>query len=320
MKHGTRWDLPEHSQGKLTLLQKYFKLWLPILATYNPVLRYIDGFAGPGVYLGGEAGSPRIAYDCALALKENEKFSDVKVEFLFFESDSKRCDSLQSEFQSSNEFEDIVIEIQNIEFANGLKRVLTDGSMHSHVPTFLFVDPFGVKGVPLNLIGDFLKRDKSECLISFMWEDMKRWNTHDAFQPHLDSLFGTTKWREFGENLNAIQKRVEIHELFKSQLKRVGATYVLQFMIWRGNSHLYTLYFATNHLKGCEKMKECIWTVDNTGSYSFQGLYNQAPLKGMIEDGLYQELRTKFGNRKVSVDVIDRFLQSDETIYISNLS
>ena len=36
------------------------------------------------------------------------------------------------------------------------------------------IDPFGPKGSPMNLIGRVLENDKSECLISFMYEPI-RW-------------------------------------------------------------------------------------------------------------------------------------------------
>jgi three-Cys-motif partner protein len=45
------------------MLRRYFSAWLPILLTTFRRVTYAEGFAGPGVYLGGEPGSPVIALD-----------------------------------------------------------------------------------------------------------------------------------------------------------------------------------------------------------------------------------------------------------------
>jgi len=55
---------------------------------------YIDGFAGPGEYAGGEAGSPIIALDTALEYKSP---LTAKVHFLFVEKDDARADHLRKQ-------------------------------------------------------------------------------------------------------------------------------------------------------------------------------------------------------------------------------
>ncbi len=53
-----------------------------------PEILYIDGFAGPGAYEGGEAGSPIIALDTALGFQPP---LTAKIHFLFVEERSDRC-------------------------------------------------------------------------------------------------------------------------------------------------------------------------------------------------------------------------------------
>jgi len=65
------------------------------------------------------------------------------------------------------------------------------------------------------------------------------------------------------------QRQRAIHDLYLKQLKTC-ARYVHSFeMLNKGNSTDYFLFFATNNLKGLEKMKEAMWKVDDTGSFQF---------------------------------------------------
>src|SRR5579863_9793553 len=61
----TVWNLEPHTAKKHEILRRYFEAWLPILSQTNPRLLYIDAFAGPGEYLGGEDGSPVVVLKAA---------------------------------------------------------------------------------------------------------------------------------------------------------------------------------------------------------------------------------------------------------------
>jgi three-Cys-motif partner protein len=54
------WKLEEHSRAKHAILRRYLGGWLPVMSKWNSRLVLVDGFAGPGRYVGGEDGSPLI--------------------------------------------------------------------------------------------------------------------------------------------------------------------------------------------------------------------------------------------------------------------
>jgi hypothetical protein len=54
------WEADEHTLAKHGILRAYLQAWLPTMSRCNDRLLLIDGFAGPGRYLGGEDGSPLI--------------------------------------------------------------------------------------------------------------------------------------------------------------------------------------------------------------------------------------------------------------------
>src|SRR5260370_42587074 len=62
----TIWELEAHTRAKHELLRRYLQAWMPILAQGGfPNILYIDGFAGPGRYAGGGAGTPTFALNSA---------------------------------------------------------------------------------------------------------------------------------------------------------------------------------------------------------------------------------------------------------------
>jgi len=88
------WVIDEHTHAKHEILRKYLQGWLPIMTTYNGKIVFIDGFAGPGEYTGGESGSPIIAIDTFLN-HSYQKIRDKEVIFLFIEQDKARCEHLE---------------------------------------------------------------------------------------------------------------------------------------------------------------------------------------------------------------------------------
>ncbi len=52
------WSKEAHTQAKHEILSRYLGAWFPILINKFHCACIIDGFAGPGEYERGEAGSP----------------------------------------------------------------------------------------------------------------------------------------------------------------------------------------------------------------------------------------------------------------------
>ncbi len=52
------WEMDPHTEAKHEILKKYLQAWLPIIGRYNGRVVYLDGFAGPGEYMGGKDNLP----------------------------------------------------------------------------------------------------------------------------------------------------------------------------------------------------------------------------------------------------------------------
>lgn len=318
----TLWPLAEHTRGKHLVLRRYLDAWLPIMATGNQRILFIDGFAGPGRYTGGEDGSPVIALK-ALREHNHRHRMNAQVAFVFIEKEADRVAHLRTEVApySQNLGSRVVIDVLHGKFDETMSAALdsVDAQSRRLAPAFVMVDPFGVSDTPMAVLERVLRNPKCELYVSFMWEFFNRFKESDEFPPHLDSLFGTDAWRPLARIPNWRERKARIFALYRAELKRRGAKHVVHFELYEGASLIYAIFFATKHELGCDKMKEAIWHVDPFGGHAFVPGSNDAlQLFGSAELGpLKAGLRAKFGGTPTSVEAVRAWVQSDETYFYS---
>jgi three-Cys-motif partner protein len=276
---GTVWPIEPHTLAKHRILRRYLDAWLPIMARWNPRIVIIDGFAGPGRYVGGEEGSPLVALRALLEHPHMQTRAGLEVRFWFIEERADRATALDQElatFRAQWSLPSWVhVEVANTEFAPFLSGVLTEIETRKQAlaPTFAFIDPFGFSGVPMQLIERIARNSKCEVLISFMLESINRWAWfgNAAIEAHLDELFGTTAWKALAQERDPVRRRDGLVDLYRTQLvTKAGLPCVINFeMVDHGNRTEYFLYFGTKSLKGLSVMKQAMWKVDPMGGQLF---------------------------------------------------
>lgn len=128
----------EHSQIKLRALARYLPPWSAKVGSPRSVRRVwvVDGFAGPGVYESGEAGSPRIVLEHAEAIAR--RGASYQVAAFFVEKQAKLFRGLREECNRHPQ-------VQAIpalgDFWSQTKRVV---EFVEDAPVLVFVDPFGL--------------------------------------------------------------------------------------------------------------------------------------------------------------------------------
>ena len=302
--------------GKHLVLKSYLDGWFPILGRWNKRLVFIDGFAGLGEYSNDELGSPLIALECVKQHKQSGRLRDVDVVLLFIESDDARASHLDDRLKKATLPADVTFRILRGRFDDHMENLLDyiDEQKRILAPAFVMIDPFGIKDSPMHLIDRTLQNDKSECMISFMYEPIRRFHQQPEFGEPLDELFGTTDWRKCLDISEVNEKKQFLHDLFKAQLKNHGAEQVVFFELWRGNRHINTIYFASGSPKGCDLMKQAIWKADRSGDYKIRGYISSYNL--LFEpttDPLAAQLLDRFGHELVPIEEIEAFVMSDET-------
>ena len=320
----TTWPLDSHTVGKHKVLQNYMGAWLPILTSWNGRVLFIDAFAGPGENLGGEPGSPVIALRSLIDHQHKQRIKS-EVTYLFIEKDPERCghlsevlSGLQDQLPSYCRYRVI-----NSTFDETLTGVLDNIDQHNArlAPAFVMIDPFGVSETPMRVIERILKNPKSEVYISFMYREINRFREHPNFEKHLDDLFGCPEWRQ-GLTLSDGQERKEFfYGLYRRQLKRSGARFVIRFELYEGDRLVYAVFFGTQHPEGCDKMKRAIWDVAPFGDFKFRGSQiGQLTFgEGLVDlEPLKQDLRRRFATRGwQKIEDVEDFVRSDATDFHS---
>lgn len=264
----TLWPYEPHTNAKHEILRRYLQAWFPILDKYYDLV-YIDGFAGPGEYEGGEPGSPLIVLDLALHHKHTLTGESV---FLFVELREDRYRHLEEIINQMRPQlpPNFKVDVENDEFSAVLAKKLDDLDQRRLriAPTFAFIDPFGFSGVPMTLIHRLLRRDRTEALILFPIDSVNRFvlNQDEQIHRHMATLFGT---EEVFEAMAQSDRHRVLRKLYQDKLSE-AAKYVRYFtMRDRTDKPIYDLFFASNNLLGHVKMKEAMWRVDEAGTFTF---------------------------------------------------
>lgn len=268
---GKTWAIEPHTEAKLRIIRAYLQAWFPILAQGREGrVVYIDGFAGPGRYEGGEEGSPLIALRAVL---NQPLLSGAVIDFHFIEADARVAAHLRQQLSTLaaqlSGRPRINVTVHEQEFASVYSQISSSlGSRTNPVPTFALIDPFGWTGVPFRITTDLLGRPMTEVFFNFMHEEITRFLAHKDQPGNFDELFGTTKWKEL-LTLKGYQRTRALHDLYGQQLLK-HAKYVRSFTMVNQSKRVdYFLFFATQSLKGLERMKEAMWKVDPLGDFCF---------------------------------------------------
>jgi three-Cys-motif partner protein len=316
------WPLPEQSRGKHIVLRGYLGAWIGILGQAPRRLVVIDGYAGPGEYEGGERGSPLIALD-VLENHSARARIQAKFVFLFLEEDERRVNHLRTlvEPAAARLAGRAEVHIEGGRFDEKLTALLDDlDAAHTGLaPAFVMVDPFGVAHLPIRLMGRILGNAQAEVFVSFMYEPINRFLTAPEFEPHLDELFGTARWRKARTINDSAARKDFLFGLYEKQLRDVGAKYVMHFELWNGGRLVYAIFFATSSAVGCDRMKQAIWRADPSGTFKFRAdRLSQMPLFGDDFTLLERQLVHTFAGREVGIEELVEWIQTDATQFHSN--
>ncbi len=273
------------------------------MASWNGRVVYIDGFAGPGSYSAGEDGSPVVVLKAA---RDHAYPIRCELVCIFVEDDLERCRHLKAVLDELSPTlpSHVKWSVVNGKFNEHLTKTfkLLETQKQNIAPTLVFIDPFGFSHTPFQTICKIMNNSRCEVLVNFMYEEVNRFLSVEKHAEDYDELFGTAAWRNVLTLSQAPERRKAIHDIYLNQLKTT-AKYVHTFeMLNMGNSTDYFLFFATNNLKGLEKMKEAMWKVDDTGTFQFSdhrdarglmSLFSAQPNLAPLRDAILREFRGK---------------------------
>lgn len=246
----------EQSQVKSRIVEKYFWAWAQIMKSRSDRIGYIDLFAGPGRYKDESKSTPLFVLETAI------KEADIrdKLVSVFNDSNQDYTESLQNAIYSIPNIKSLKYEPTVINEEVDEKMVQIFEQMDT-IPTLSFVDPWGYKGLSLQLIRAVLKSWGCDCIFFFNYNRINMGIPNQIVKEHMDALFGEERANELRAQLldmNPNERELTIVEAISQALKQKGGRYVLPFCFktQSGRRSSHHLIFVSKHIKGYEIMKE----------------------------------------------------------------
>ncbi|MGJ5672047.1 MAG: three-Cys-motif partner protein TcmP [Nostochopsis sp.] len=288
----------EQSLIKARIVEKYFWAWAKVIIstikkgnTVDSRIAYIDLFAGPGRYEDNSKSTPIKVLETAISDPDMQNMLVT----VFNDADPAHVSSLQEAIKSIPGIENLKHKplVINHEVGENIVKTFNEQKL---VPTLFFVDPWGYKGLSLQLINSVVKNWGCDCLFFFNYNRINMGLNNNFVKEHMNALFGerrADKVREELETLKPQERELAIVEAICEALKEMGGEYVLPFCFKHenGTRTSHHLIFVSKHIKGYEIMKDIMAkesSEQNQGVPSFE--YNPATSRQPLLFELYRPL------------------------------
>ncbi|WP_445150493.1 three-Cys-motif partner protein TcmP [Baekduia sp. Peel2402] len=295
------WDLDDHTEKKHVLLGRYLSRWVPIFQhghgkTDNLV--FVDGFAGPGIYSGGQPGSPVVMLKTYL---NAQRQPDTVLHCFFVEQSPKRHEELERQIEGFRS-DKIKIETFLGDYSEHYETIKSRiATLGKSTAVFAFLDPFGGVEDP-DMAVEMTVRSRSEALV-YLPVGMfgARFLENPNMQRTLTAIFGDERWRVLVGKTPA-ERTLGLMDLYEARLKEGGPGaprfYVERFMMRPGNpgANRYCLFFATKHRRAVEAMRDAMWHVDPANGRQFDPREPSDPGLELWKPELAARLRERFPN------------------------
>lgn len=251
-KFGVRDDffqrLREGSLIKQQIVTNYFVAYNRVMARAREKVGYADLFAGPGSY---RSDDDSIQKSTPLLLCEsvvgNELFRE-KVHLWFNEADLRNFEQLKSNINSvagigSLRYEPRVDnKIVTASWATPLRRIA--------VPTLVFLDPCGYKGLSLRLVASILQGFGNDCIFFFNYSRINMKLDLEIMNTSIDEFFEAARAKALRneiKNRNPVEREDIILSAVQNSMKQAGAIpLVFRFKTDNGRTSHHLIYASKN--------------------------------------------------------------------------
>ena len=251
----------EQSIIKAKIVSSYFWAWAKVIIPAEKKrggnrVAYIDLFAGPGRYKDGTKSTPLLVLERAI---RDPEMREVLVT-MFNDKDENNSCSLEQAISELPHIEKLKYrpEVRNKEVGQEIVAMFSQMRL---IPTLFFIDPWGYKGLTLQLINAVLKDWGCDIIIFFNYNRISMGLSNPYVEEHMNALFTkqrADKLRQHLETLNPSEREMAIVEEIANALTEMGAKYVLPFCFKNehGTRTSHHLIFVTKHFRGYGIMKD----------------------------------------------------------------
>jgi three-Cys-motif partner protein len=250
------YEVNERSQVKTKIVTKYFRPWAKIVSRNVPQIAYIDLFAGPGSYADGTKSTPILILETAI----RDPVLCKKLIALFNDANADYARSLEEEIRHLPGIQELVHppQVTNWDVDDAVAGALDSLYL---VPSLLFADPWGYRGLSAKLIGAVVKHWGCDAILFFNYNRINAALANAKVKEHVDALFGSKRAERLRSDvmsLNPIEREEVIIKGLTEALQEQGGRYVLAFRFTdaRGTRTSHHLVFVTKNALAYGIMKD----------------------------------------------------------------
>jgi three-Cys-motif partner protein len=272
----------EQSRIKSEIVAKYFWAWAKVIISEvkrrgGEKIAYIDLFAGPGRYADGTPSTPVKVLERAI---RDPNMSQMLVA-LFNDSDPGHAAKLRTAVAELPGIENLRYPpvVQNFTVGDEVAAAFDKLAL---VPTLLFADPWGYRGVTRKLIASVVKDWGCECIMFFNYRRINMALQNLMLQEPVDALFGAGRVEELKlllPGLSSDDRELLIIEKLTQALSESKRLYVLPFRFRdeRGTRTSHHLVFIAKSVLGYTIMKDIMAKASSCADQGVASLeYNRA--------------------------------------------
>ena len=249
----------EQSLVKSAIVSKYFWAWAKVIMSQvkrgGKKIAYIDLFAGPGRYKDGTKSTPLLVLEQAI----NDPDMCQMLVTLFNDKDEDSSNSLERAIQELPGVEKLKYKpkVMNKEVGTDMVKLFEQMKL---VPTLFFVDPWGYKGLSLQLMNAVVKDWACECIFFFNYNRINMGLNNEFVEEHMNALFGQQRadaLRSKLQTLTSADRELTIVEELCTALNPTNDRHVLPFRFRddRGARTSHHLIFVSKHFRGFHIMR-----------------------------------------------------------------
>lgn len=251
---------------KTRIVTKYFGAWTKVMLPRvrnlpEGRIAYVDLFAGPGQFEDGTPSTPLWIMRTAINDPELRK----RLVTWFNDKDFAHISALRERVSQLPGFDSLVYqpEFTNHEVGSEIVSIL---KRVRFIPTLFFIDPWGYKGLSLELIGSAIKHWGCDCIFFFNYNRINPGLKNPTVFEHMNDLFGLERannLREKVEGLTPFNREMTIVNELAQGLQDVGGQYVLPFTFKskNGKRTSHHLIFVSKNFRGYDIMKDVMASV-----------------------------------------------------------
>lgn len=320
----------EQSKIKKSIVVEYFGAWAKIMLAnmkrhpeYSQKLGYLDFYCGPGVYDDGNTSTPVEIMKIILGNEEYRKYFVT----IFNDSDAKVVNKLEQNISQLENYSSLKYKptFDSIEIGH---EFYTNFENKNIIPSLIFLDPCGFKGITANLINELIKSFGCDVFLFFNYNAIQRYLKLDNLSHHFEALFTNEKYTELLDILETKPNNKEqiIINTFIKALKENGVRYIINFRFVMENKNRTSHYlmflsksdtaikiikdvmakYGNDKISGISKLE----FIPSSNGFKQLDLFDMNRFE-LLQDEIYKKY---FGQTILADKIINDFLESIFTV------